>query len=133
MPGPTPEQLANSGSEAAHQTALMCWSALPEIRLVYPELELLHHIPNGGTRNKIEAGKLKAQGVKAGVPDLCLPVPRKGFHGLYIEMKKPGQKIDRESQQRWIYLLKELGYHVAVCNTWTEAVTVLSSYLQGGK
>ena len=42
---------------------------------VHPELELLYHCPNGGSRNKAEAVKLKQMGVKAGIPDLCLPVP----------------------------------------------------------
>lgn len=36
----------------------------------HPELELLHHCPNGGSRNKAEAVKLKQMGVKAGIPDL---------------------------------------------------------------
>ena len=45
----------------------------------YPDLELLYHVPNGGSRNKAEASKLKRMGVRAGVPDLVLPVPRAGY------------------------------------------------------
>lgn len=53
----------------------------------YPELALLYHIPNGGKRDAKTATILKRQGVKAGVPDLHLPVARGGYHGLYIELK----------------------------------------------
>jgi len=53
----------------------------------YPQLRWLHAIPNGGHRSKAQAGKLKAEGVKSGVADLCLPVARRGYNALYIEMK----------------------------------------------
>lgn len=53
----------------------------------FPELKMLYHVPNGGKRNPAEAARFKAMGVKAGVPDLCLPVPMNGYAGLYIEMK----------------------------------------------
>ena len=82
-------------TEAQHQSALIKWSQLPQIRARYPELKLLHHIPNGGRRDPIEAKHLKAQGVKPGVPDLCLPVARGNFHGLYIEMKP--KRADRQT------------------------------------
>ena len=73
-------------TEADEQIALFEWAALQSGR--FPELTLLHHVPNGGSRNKIEAARLRAQGVKSGVPDLCLPVARGGNHGLYIELKR---------------------------------------------
>ena len=74
-------------TEAQHQALLIKWTQLPSIREQYPELKLLHHIPNGGKRDSIEAKHLKIQGVKSGVPDLCLPVARKNYHALYIELK----------------------------------------------
>ena len=67
-------------SEAAEQEAVIAWCGWMEKQ--HPELKLLFHIPNGGSRNKAEAANLKAQGVKPGVPDLCLPVARCGYHGL---------------------------------------------------
>ena len=70
--------------EAGHQYAVMLWSQQPEIRKKWPELELLHHIPNGGSRDVVEAAHMKRQGVKSGVPDLHLPVPRGGYASLYI-------------------------------------------------
>lgn len=53
-------------SEATEQERVMRWAAIGSITV--PELELLHHIPNGGSRNQLEAANLKRQGVKAGVP-----------------------------------------------------------------
>ena len=58
-------------TEFQHQYTLMQWSLA--VRQKYPELRLLHHVPNGGSRDKVEAVNLKRAGVKPGVPDLCLP------------------------------------------------------------
>ena len=126
---PTPEQLAKSGTEAAHQTALFCWAALPEVISKYPALKLLFHIPNGGTRNKIEAGHLKAQGVKAGVLDLFLPVPCGRFHGLWIEMKA-GKNTTSLAQEYWISELSKQGFAVSVARSWVEASQHLIYYLE---
>ena len=74
-------------SEAHHQTMVFKWSRQPEIRAQWPELALLFHVPNGGTRDAVEGRHLKQQGVKRGVPDLCLPVPSGRYHGLFLELK----------------------------------------------
>ena len=67
-------------SEASEQRAVVEYCDFKKIPVF--------HIPNGGYRNKAEAAHLKAQGVRPGVPDLCVPVARHGYHGLYIEMKR---------------------------------------------
>lgn len=87
------------------------------------------HIPNGGKRGKIEAARLKRQGVRAGVPDLCIPVPSKDKHGLFIEMKKSeGGKVSA-SQKVWLKILNDLGYQACVCKGYKEAIDVIESYL----
>lgn len=96
----------------------------------FPELKLLFHIPNGGKRDVKEAARFKAMGVKAGVPDLCLPVPMNGFAGLYIEMKY-GKNKPTDHQKEWIKALKEQGYKVTVCYSGAEATQELERYLQG--
>ena len=96
----------------------------------FPELKLLFHIPNGGKRDAREAARFKAMGVKAGVPDLCLPVPRNGFAGLYIEMKY-GKNTTTAKQKEWISALQEQGYKVTVCYSGTSATKELEDYLQG--
>lgn len=98
-------------------------------RHLYKELELLHHIPNGGKRGEREAARLKAQGVKAGVPDLCLPVPRGGYHGLYIEMKRREHGTVSEHQKKWLKALHEQGYCVSVCRGADEAIRLIEMYL----
>ena len=94
------------------------------------ELKLMHHIPNGGSRNALEAANLKRQGVKAGVPDLCLPAPKNGYHGLYIEMKH-GKNKTTEKQKEWLEALRGQGYYTAVRYGAEEAERVISRYLAG--
>lgn len=117
-------------TEAQHQMAVFKWSAQPHIRKKYPELKMLYHVPNGGRRDKIEAKHLKSQGVRKGVPDLDLPVPRKGYHGLKIEMKADKGRLSPE-QKWWIEELQKQGYLCKVCFGWESAINILMSYLEG--
>ena len=95
----------------------------------FPELEHLYHIPNGGSRNKLEAYHLKQQGVKSGVPDLHLPVPRGKYHSLYIEMKVNKNK-PTDNQLKWHDALRKYGNRVEVCYSFEEAQKVLLDYLK---
>lgn len=117
-------------TEAQEQKAIFDWSRQPTVRGQYPELKLLHHIPNGGKRDAIEAKHLKAQGVKKGVPDLCLPVARGPYHGAYIELKTQTGRV-RPEQTWWLEELKAQGYYAVVCRGWREAVSALTGYLDG--
>src|ERR1700733_8739225 len=120
----TPEQLAKSGSEDGAQMALFCWCAQSGIS----ELKWLFHIPNGGSRHIAEAGKLKAMGVKPGVPDIMLPIGRNGFKGLWIELKKPKVGVVSEKQHEWLDHLAAQGYATRVCFGWIEAKDALLEY-----
>lgn len=114
--------------EAQEQEALFSWADI--VMHQYPELELLYHIPNEGKRSKSNGAALKRQGLKKGVPDLCLPVARGGYHGLYIEMKRIGEKPS-DNQKRWLYLLKQQGYCTTVCDEgWEQAVKVIEGYMK---
>lgn len=124
----TPDQLASSGTEDGHQLALFCWIALDGLKL-YPDLKWLHHIPNGGSRDKREAAKLKGMGVKSGVPDLCLPIKRGAYSGLYIELKKPMKGKVSPQQSEWITHLQSQGFGAIVCHGWLVARETLISYL----
>jgi hypothetical protein len=96
-----------------------------------PELALLYAIPNGGKRAKAGAGKLKAEGVKAGVPDICLPVPCGKYHGLYIELKAEGGRAS-DSQRSWMAALAAQQYRVHLCIGWHAAKAVIEEYLRQG-
>ena len=95
-----------------------------------PELGLLYAIPNGGKRAIKTAIALKAQGVKSGVPDMCLPVARGGYHGLYIELKRQKGGVVSETQKSWITALAEQGYKAVVCRGADEAIGTIKEYLQ---
>lgn len=186
----TPETLAKSGSEAAHQTALFAFCAVAcqhgfkkawdwaetgkiaqgcsmgvgcdESGVCFadahgdssqccgscpvPELRWLHHIPNGGSRGddeksrRIRGAQMKAQGVKQGVADVCLPVRRGGWSGLYIEMKKPAEKPKREGskggvsddQAEFGAFVQSQGFGWIVCYSWEDAAAVIEQYMEQG-
>jgi hypothetical protein len=113
-------------TEFSEQCALIEWAALQQQR--WPELALLYHIPNGGQRDRITGARLKAAGVRAGVPDLCLPVARQGWHGLYIELKV-GANEPTSSQARWLDALTAQGYLAVACWGWDDARTTIEAYL----
>ena len=90
--------------------------------------DYLFHIPNGGSRNIIEATKLKKMGVKAGVPDLQLIVPNGQVHGLWIELKAQKGKL-QPSQKIMIQRLEAQGYMCKVCFGADEAINEIKKYL----
>lgn len=127
---PTPHPSSVSGraqesSEHLEQVAVIRWCS--ENKDTYPNVDRIFAIPNGGHRFKSVAGKLKAEGVKAGVPDLFLPVPRGPYHGLFIEMKY-GKNKATEKQLGWLSYLGACGYKCAVCTGQDEAIKELKDY-----
>lgn len=115
-------------SEAKHQSALISWWDIVCKQYNLPKFAL-YSCPNGGSRNVIEAVNLKKGGVRAGIPDLTLCVPRNGFHGLYIEMKYGKNKPSKE-QTEVLTFLQQQDYQVAVCYDWLEAKTLIENYLK---
>lgn len=113
-------------SEHNEQVALFEWTSLMSGRV--PELVLLYAIPNGGHRHPATAARLKAEGVKAGVPDICLPVARREWHGLYMELKVGRNKLTA-LQREWLAYLQEAGYCVDVSYGWQEAACKILAYL----
>jgi 5-methylcytosine-specific restriction endonuclease McrA len=113
-------------TEDAEQSRLLGW-ALENVNK-YPELALLMHIPNGGYRDKRTASKMLAMGLKKGVPDLNLPCARKGYHGLWIELKVGRNKPTTE-QKAWLSALSDGGYQAHVCYGWEHAKDTIVEYL----
>lgn len=112
------------------QVTLFQWADL--MRHQYPDLEGMFAIPNGGQRNIITATRLKAEGVKAGVPDIFLPAPRVGSAGLFVEMKrKTGTESPR--QEEWRRYLTAQGYTSIVCHSLDEAVAAILEHLNKRK
>lgn len=98
----------------------------------------MHAIPNGGSRGDnerarmIRGASLKAEGVKPAVSDIFLPVPLWGWHGFYIEMKRPGEKA-RPDQQKFIEDMRARGYAAMVCDHWEKARDAILQYYRYGQ
>lgn len=151
------DKIAKSDSEHAHQAAFFSWvnsarlggfpfacgqeeREIDPARPVLPELEWFHAIPNGGSRNKAEAARLKAEGVTPGVADTFLPVPKPCVHevgrcyfGLYVEFKAPSRRNHKygglsRQQREFGDAVFSHGYHFCVAYSWRDAANKLMSY-----
>lgn len=121
------QERAQNPLESQEQQAIFQWAGIMENHV--PELRLMYHIPNGGLRNKPVAVRLTAEGVRRGVPDMCLPVARQGYHGLYIELKRRKGGTVEPEQKEWIELLNAQGYKAEICRGFDEARAVIEEYL----
>ena len=116
-------------TEAQEQKALFEWAEWVKHR--YPELALMYHIPNEARRSYALGREMKAQGLRSGVPDICLPVPRGGYGALYIEMKRRKDSRLSDNQRGWINGLNRAGNRAVVCKGWEEARNEIMNYLKG--
>lgn len=112
-----------SDNEHRIQCACIKW-----FRYRYPSA-IIYAIPNGGQRNAIVAAKLKAEGVLAGVPDVHIPIARKGFHSLYIEIKNGKKGVLSDRQKEVIDKLIAEGHKVVVCRSVDEFIKEVEEYL----
>jgi len=133
---------SKQASEHSMQCAVIAWAAMQTS--VMPGLRWLYAIPNGaffgGEMKTLKGGrkipmgairmaKLKREGLRTGVPDLCLPVARGGFHGLYIEMKAGDAGTLSDDQETWLTGLRAEGHAAVVCRSAEEAINTLRRYL----
>lgn len=89
-------------------------------------------IPNGGARNKITGARLKAEGVRAGFPDLALLTPRGEYHGLFVELKTD-KGTAKPSQKEWQQRLLDQGYAAVIARGADVAIRYIEDYLELGK
>lgn len=115
--------------EHDEQAALFRWAAMQE--RAYPELRWMYAIPNSARRSPRQGTWMKAEGMKAGVWDICLPVRRGELCGLYIEMKIGHNKLTTEQEQFKIAMEKD--HQMAVCYNWIEAKIAILDYLDETK
>ena len=128
-----------------HQIQVGVFQWINTVKEMYPVLKNAYAIPNGGSRNEREAANLKAEGVRAGVPDVFLAYPSKEFHGLYIEHKtKKGQltkdkpiylkntkivRYIREGQETWFKRLQDAGYRCEISRSIDQSIGIFKDYL----
>lgn len=123
----SPRRAPSVDYEGIEQAALFRW-----MQVRHPlAWKLAYHVPNGGHRVKAVAAKLKAQGVKAGVSDICLPMARGGWFGLYIEFKAtpPHAAPVSDSQTAFLMAVEQQGYMAIVCRGMDEAMQVIDGYM----
>lgn len=123
-------------AETTHQKALIRW-----FDVNYPGLSpLLFSIPNGANFSGAspakrfgQINKLKAEGMRSGVPDLFLAFPFNGFAGLFIEMKDEGKTLCSLSKEQAYYLdaLNEVGFCTVWCSGFEIAKAAIETYLNG--
>jgi len=95
----------------------------------YPSIRgVTFAIPNGGSRNLLEAVNLKRSGVTKGVPDIFLGIPNKNAYGAFIELKINNNKPSKE-QALMMDRLRDNGYECFVCYSFNEARQVVTKYL----
>lgn len=112
--------------EAWHQKQLVQWCKQ------FSWGQFLYHVPNESVGGYGWMIRNRQMGMRKGVPDLVLPIPMRGFHGLYIEMKTEKGRLSAE-QKRWADALKTFGYCMEVAHGWEEAKDVLSWYMEVNK
>lgn len=110
-------------SEHDTQAAFFTWAGRQRIE----NIDLLHAVPNGGARHISVASKLKAEGVKKGVPDVSWPVARGGFIGLAIEFKHGDGNPTKEQRERMTKMQQE-GWLCCICWDWMAAARTLTGY-----
>lgn len=114
-------------TEHQEQRLLFDWAWTQKVR--HSQLRWLYAIPNGGQRSKAVAGKLRAEGVKRGVPDIALDHARGGYHGLRIELKRKRDGRTSDEQAAWRDNLITEGYAWHLAFGWEEAKNIILAYL----
>ncbi len=116
--------------ETHEQRTVVQWALLNSSK--HPELKLLYAVPNGARVSRTQAVKLSLEGMKAGVPDLCLPVKRGDYNGLYVELKRSnGVASDvSQAQASWIRSLRKQGYAAGWFKGAEEAIKGIEAYLK---
>lgn len=118
----------NIPTEDQEQVFLFKWIAYAAAG-IHKELKWCVHIVNEGKRSVKNGAKLKSMGMRAGFPDIFVPIPTNEYHGLFIELKrKKGGRVSPE-QKAWIEYLNSAGYYATVCYGWEDAKSAICKYL----
>lgn len=119
----------NPGHSEEQATALIFeWARWHERK--YKALQAMYHVPNEGRRSAQTGAKLKRQGMKSGVSDICLPYASCGYSNLYIELKV-GKNTPTKEQEAFIELINEIGGKGLIVYEADNAIKVIESYLDG--
>lgn len=116
-------------TESSEQIALLKWASTYQHNGTKIG-RFIFAIPNEAKRSQAHGARMKAQGLRSGVPDLMFAYPHAGQPGLFIEMKSPKPKGKvTDNQKKWLERLQGAGYVTAVCWGMEEAKQVILDYL----
>lgn len=110
-----------------HSEQVEFFKAVSQLELVDKDMKWMFAVPNAGRRSPRQGAYMKAEGLKPGVLDIHWPVSRRGFIGLWIEMKV-GYNKPSDNQWEWLEGMRDVGHHVAVCYSCKDALDVLEWY-----
>lgn len=96
----------------------------------HPVAKHIFAIPNGANKSPATAAKFKLEGLRKGVPDLFLPVARRGYHGLFVEMKRVKGSVVSSEQVAWVDYLFQAGYVARTARGADEAIAVIQDYIK---
>lgn len=112
-----------------HEESQIQRNCVKWFRLQYADLALLlFAVPNGGARNRIEAGIMKGEGVTAGVADMLFLLPNKNHHALCIEVKTPKGR-QQDSQKRFQRKVEAFGYRYEIVRSLEEFIKLMRAYI----
>jgi hypothetical protein len=117
-------------TESAEQQTVIRWWLVNCDAYKLPERVLMAS-PGQAARTMRNGRRMKAEGYRAGTPDLFLAVPRKGVPGLFIEMKKRDGRLNdlSDEQREMLFDLGQQGYRVGVACGAEQAVKIITEYL----
>ena len=112
------------GPEHELQKAFFEW-----LHLTYPLInKVTFAVPNGVRCSQMQAMKLKAEGLKAGMPDVMMAKPNDTYSGLFIEFKiKPNKPSEIQTEK--MLNLTENGYKCVLVYDIDDAMNVVKEYL----
>lgn len=111
-----------------HKESELQQNCIKWFRLYYAS-KIIFAIPNGGSRNVIEAARLKREGVLAGVADLCILVVNSQYHALFVEMKTV-KGVQSENQKAFEQYCIKNDYQYSVCRSFDEFIKIVTDYLK---
>jgi hypothetical protein len=112
-----------------HEEQVAFFKRVRFYRQYYPVLWMVFSTHNGVRVSIGTAKKLKAEGMESGIPDIICDVPKNGYHGLRIELKRRAGGTVSPTQAEYLARYQVLGFKAVVCKGCDEAWAVLCDYL----
>jgi hypothetical protein len=123
--------LSAHGGKSEYEEQVTVFSWIDMMKIQKPELRLAHASLNGARLTIGQAVKMKKAGMRAGVPDILIPIKRGPHSGLFIELKRIGGKKPDPKQEEWLKALSEQGFDCKCCFGSEAAIRCIESYLNG--